>query len=178
MDAADQHQAEEATGQAVGPASSIQRIINGNRVRQNSKAWFAHSTAPVTLLRRLHHVMMVVPVDRDVDEGEEIGGEERQHREHGGERRLLGIFSSSTMIVRTIATTPSVRAFSRSGSFLPRCSVRVPTRNRRRGAVNLGLRADPSDQLVELDSLLGCERAACRKSVFSGGLSSSSGGSG
>ena len=39
----------EATGKGVMPASSIQRIISGNKVSQKRSAWFAHSTAPVTL---------------------------------------------------------------------------------------------------------------------------------
>ena len=39
----------EATGQLVTPASPIQRIIRGNRVIQNSKAWLAQRTAPVIL---------------------------------------------------------------------------------------------------------------------------------
>ena len=42
------------------------------------------------LVRRLHHVMVVVPVDRHVDEGEEVGGEERKHRHHRREVRLRG----------------------------------------------------------------------------------------
>jgi hypothetical protein len=42
----------DATGQGETPASSIQRIISGNKVRQNKSEWLAHSTAPVTLCAR------------------------------------------------------------------------------------------------------------------------------
>ena len=77
-----------ATGHAAIPASSIQRIIEREQGQPEQQEWFAHSTRrrPVC---RLHHVVMVVPVDADVDEGEQIGGEQRQHRVYRRERRLL-----------------------------------------------------------------------------------------
>src|SRR5438445_13786135 len=84
------------------------------------------------------------------------------------------------MIVSTIATTPSVNAFSRLGLIAsPWRLVAWLTRNGLGVVVNCRLRPNPFDQLVELDRLLG--RGQCvtgRKSVLTGGLSSDAGGSG
>ena len=70
--------AEGGDRQLVTPRSSIQRITNGNRLSQNSRPRFAPQHAPVDPPRRLHHVVMVVPVDADVDEGQDVGAEDRQ----------------------------------------------------------------------------------------------------
>ncbi len=66
------------------------------------------------LRARLQHVVMVVPVDPDVDEAEDIAEE---HRKDGPERAAsaapCGTFISSTMMVMMMAMTPSLKASSR-----------------------------------------------------------------
>src|SRR5689334_11732847 len=101
------------------------------------------------------------------------------------------------MMVRTMATTPSVSALRRSGfmsvrrSFHRACGAPEHACQRTRGrapslgrtAVQIGidfrLGPYPFDQFVELDGLLGCgEGVGGRKSIFAGTLSRPDGGSG
>ena len=89
------------------------------------------------------------------------------------------------MIVSTIATSPSVKAFCRLGLTLAPNGERLvaPALGRTRYSngivVNLRLRLHPFDQFIELDGLLGCgEAVGERKSVFAGGLTRLTGGSG
>src|SRR4029078_11690192 len=83
-----------------------------------------------------------------------------------------GNFNSSTMIVITMATTPSVNAFSRPGLIaFPRRLVAWRTRTRLGVVVYRCLAADPFDELVELDRLLSRrQRVFGRKSVLAGRL--------
>src|SRR5689334_7678796 len=76
----------------------------------------------------------------------------------------------STMIVIMIATTPSVKAFSRSGFIgYPReRSLLQPDRRAMTSRLfrlvrrNRRLRLHPFDQFVELDGLLGCGESIIR----------------
>src|SRR4029078_1187011 len=92
------------------------------------------------------------------------------------EVRSAGNFKASTMIVITMATTPSVNAFSRPGLIaFPRRLVAWRTRNRLGVVVNRCLAADPFDELVELDRLLSRrQRVFGGKSALAGGVRSAS----
>ena len=69
----------------------------------------------------VQHVVMVVPVDRHIDEAEHIAEEDRQlGRAAPASRSPCGTFSSSTMMVMMMAITPSLNAVSRSLFMLPR----------------------------------------------------------
>src|SRR6185503_1553194 len=88
------------------------------------------------------------------------------------------------MIVRTIATTPSVKALSRPGLILvpppPLLAIgRAGFHDRLAARLNVVLPADPLDQFVELDGLLGGDEGVeLRKSVLVGGFISAAGGIG
>jgi hypothetical protein len=61
----------------------------------------------------MEHVVVIVPVDANVEETQDVT---RKHRQEWPERRQVaprGTFSSSTMIVMMMASTPSLKASSR-----------------------------------------------------------------
>ena len=64
-------------------------------------------------LHRVQHVVVVVPVDPDVDEAQHVAEEHRQQRRSAASAASCGTFSSSTMMVMMIASTPSLNASSR-----------------------------------------------------------------
>jgi hypothetical protein len=57
---------------------------------------------------------MVVPVDADVHEAEHVGEKDRQMGRKSSNAVPSGTLSSRTMIVNTIASTPSLNASRRS----------------------------------------------------------------
>ena len=62
----------------------------------------------------MQQVVVIVPVDADVDEAQHVAQEDRQQRpQRRRSRRRAGTFSSSTMMVMMIASTPSLKASSR-----------------------------------------------------------------
>ena len=69
-----------AVGSGAKWFSPIQAVANGNSDSQNSRCRFAHSTPPLTRVGGVQHVMVVVPVDAEVDEAQHVA------EEHGHER--------------------------------------------------------------------------------------------
>jgi hypothetical protein len=67
----------------------------------------------------LKEVMMIIPVDPDIDEAQDITQEDGENRLERFEMRLSGTFRSSTMMVMMIAITPSLNASSRLGDTRP-----------------------------------------------------------
>ena len=65
--------------------SPIQPVTNGTSDSQNSRCRLAHRIAPVDPLRRVQHVVVVVPVDADVDEAQHVAEEHRQQRAQRGQ---------------------------------------------------------------------------------------------
>ena len=63
--------------------SPIHPVANGNSDSQNSRCRLAQSIAPVTALAGMQHVMVVVPVDADVDEAQDVA---EKHREAEAQR--------------------------------------------------------------------------------------------
>ena len=75
--------------------------------------------AAADLLHQVQHVVVVVPIDADVDETEHVADEDGQQRQQSLKAAPCGTFSSSTMMVMMMAMTPSLKA---SSLFLPICS--------------------------------------------------------
>ena len=67
-----------AAGVAGKSFSLIQAVENGTRDSQNSRWRFAHSTPPGHTLDRRQQVVVVVPVDAEVDEAQEVGEQHGQ----------------------------------------------------------------------------------------------------
>src|SRR5258706_9384376 len=80
-----------------------------------------HATG--NMLRCLQEVMMVVPVDPDVDETQDIAEENRKEWLQGRKTVPCGAFISSTMMVMMTANTPSLKASMRPLVILPSPSV-------------------------------------------------------
>ena len=75
--------------------------------------------AAADVLRRMKQVVVIVPIDADVDEAQHVAQEYRQKRPSAANRSRAAAFSSSTMMVMMIASTPSLNA---SSLFFPmRC---------------------------------------------------------
>ena len=90
--------------------SPIQPVTNGINDSQNSRCRLAQRIATAHLVRRMKHVMMIVPVDAEIDEAEHVAQEDGKQRPKRGESAPWGTFSSSTMMVMMIASTPSLNA--------------------------------------------------------------------
>src|SRR5258707_10503581 len=75
------------------------------------------------MLRRLQEVMMVVPVDADVNEAQDIAEENRRSGCKAARPVPCGDFISSTMMVMMTANTPSLKASMRPLVVLPTPSV-------------------------------------------------------
>ena len=58
-------------------------MTNGTIDSQNSRCRLAHIDAPETRVRGVQHVVVVVPVDADVDEAQDVGEEVRQRLAQG-----------------------------------------------------------------------------------------------
>ena len=71
---------------------------------------------PVDMPHQMKEVVVVVPVDRDVDEAQNIAEKYRRQTASAARSAPCGTFSSSTMIVMMIAITPSLKASRRSFS--------------------------------------------------------------
>src|SRR5258706_15646444 len=80
-----------------------------------------HATG--NMLRCLQEVMMVVPVDPDVDETQDIAEENRKEWLQGRKTVPCGAFISSPMMVMMTANTPSLKASMRPLVILPTPSV-------------------------------------------------------
>jgi hypothetical protein len=68
--------------------------------------------AAADFLHGVQHVVVVVPVDADVDEAEHVAHEDRPQRQRP-EIGPCGTLSSSTMMVMMMAMTPSLKASTR-----------------------------------------------------------------
>jgi hypothetical protein len=74
------------------------------------------------MLRRLQEVMMVVPVDADVNEAQDIAEENRKEWLQGRKAARpvpRGVFISKTVMVMMTANTPSLKASMRPLVILP-----------------------------------------------------------
>src|SRR4051794_31234566 len=72
----------------------------------------------IHLGHQMEVVMVIVPIDGDIDEAQQIGQEDRPDSLSAWKSAPSGTFSSSTMMVMMMATTPSVMASRRSVSML------------------------------------------------------------
>jgi hypothetical protein len=61
----------------------------------------------------VEHVVMIAPVDADEDKAQDVAAELWQQRGTSARSWPCGTFSSSTMIVMMMASTPSLNASSR-----------------------------------------------------------------
>ena len=64
-------------GEMVFP---IHPVANGNSESQNKRCRLAQSIAPFTAAQACEHVMVVVPVNADIDETQHVAEERRQQR--------------------------------------------------------------------------------------------------
>ena len=80
----------------------------------------------------MEEVMVIDPVHGDIEEADDVADEDRPLVQQGlAGRRSPALFSSSTMMVRMMAITPSENASSRPGDsgssptirFLARCAA-------------------------------------------------------
>ena len=99
--------------------SPIQPVVKGNSESQNSRCRLAQSMPPLTRFHRVQQMMMVVPVDADIDEAQHIAQKNRAKFPQSRELGVWGTFSSSTMIVMMMAITPSLKASSRPLPIIP-----------------------------------------------------------
>ena len=99
---------------AVGSGVVLAHPRGGERNSdsQNSRCRFAHSTLPLICDAAVQHVVVVVPVDADVDEAEHVAQEHRQQRSQRGGVAAVRHLQPSTMMVMMMAITPSLKASS------------------------------------------------------------------
>ena len=82
----------------------------GNQRQPEQQVQVGPEHAAGDVFARHGAVMMVVPVDADVDEAEHVAEEHRQQRRSASRLAPCGTFSSSTMMVMMMAITPSLNA--------------------------------------------------------------------
>ena len=131
--------------------SPIQAVANGTSDSQNSRCRFAHRTPPLIRVGRVQHVVVIVPVDAEVDEAQHVAQEHRQQSAAARASPRRAALSSSTMIVMMIAITPSLNASSR-----PLVIGGAPDRSR-----SPARRSSPG---ADLDDLHGRHRSGRRRS--------------